>query len=147
MLLLIDIQEESLWSWMWSDFPGKFSIRLENGLCKDWSFWISFQTVKISLFKLSKFPFSNCQNFPFQNCQNFPFQTVKISLFKLSKFPFSKLSKFPFSNCQNFPFQTVKNSTKFPAKKWHWKTKKKFIKNVQDVWFYKLISWVVQAGR
>jgi hypothetical protein len=67
-----------------------------------------FQTVKISLFKLSKFPFSNCQNFSFQtvkisfsNCQNFSFQTVKNFLFKLSKFPFS--------NCQNFSFQTVKN--------------------------------------
>ncbi len=45
---------------------------------------------EISLFKLSKFPFSNCQNFPFQNCQNFPFQTVKISFSKLSKFSFFK---------------------------------------------------------
>jgi hypothetical protein len=51
-----------------------------------------FQTVKISLSKLSKFPF--------QNCQNFPLNTVKISL--------SKLSKFPFPNCQNFPLNTVK---------------------------------------
>ncbi len=95
------------------------------------------QTVKISLFKLSKFSFPNCQNFlfqnlkislsklskfPFSNCQNFPFQTVKIFLSKLSKFPFPKLSKFPFPNCQNFPFsncqnflfQTVKNSTSVP---------------------------------
>ncbi len=53
-----------------------------------------FQTVKISLSKLSKFPFPNCQNFPFQ--------TVKISILKLSKFPFSI--------CQNFHFQTVKIS-------------------------------------
>jgi hypothetical protein len=29
--------------------------------------WNLKLTVKISLFKLSKFPFSNCQNFPFQN--------------------------------------------------------------------------------
>ncbi len=69
----------------------------------------TFQTVKISLIKLSKFPLSNCQNFPYQivkislfklskfplsNCQNFPYQTVKISLFKLSKISLSKLSKF-----------------------------------------------------
>ncbi len=32
-----------------------------------------FQTVKISLFKLSNFPFSNCQKFPFPNCQKLPF--------------------------------------------------------------------------
>ncbi len=44
--------------------------------------------------KLSKLPFSNCQNFPFQ--------TVKISLFKLSKFPFP--------NCQNFLFKLSKFS-------------------------------------
>ncbi len=68
-----------------------------------------FQTVKISLSKLSKSPFQNCQNFLFKlskfsfpNCQNFPFKTVKISLFKLSKFPFP--------NCRNFHFQTVKTS-------------------------------------
>jgi hypothetical protein len=73
------------------------------------------QTVKIFIFKLSKFSFSNCQNFRFQtvkiflfklsnysfsNCQNFHFQTVKIFVFKLSKFFFS--------NCQIIPFQTVK---------------------------------------
>jgi hypothetical protein len=84
-----------------------------------------FQTVKISFFKRSKFPFSNCQNFPFQtvkislfklskfpfsNCQNFPFQTVKISPFQTVKISLFKLSKFPFSNCQNFLFQTVKIS-------------------------------------
>jgi hypothetical protein len=80
------------------------------------------------LFKLSKFPFLNCQNFPFQtvkmflfklskisfsNCQNVPFQTVKIS--------FSKLWKCSFSNCQNFFFQTVKmflfKLSKFPFSK------------------------------
>jgi hypothetical protein len=59
-----------------------------------------FQTVKIFLIKLSKFSLSNCQNFPFPNCQNSHFQTVKISLFKLSKFSFS--------NCQNSHSQTVK---------------------------------------
>jgi hypothetical protein len=99
---------------------------------------LTFQTVKISLFKLSKFPFSNCQiltfqtvkfpffelsKFPFSNCQNLTFQTVKIYLSKLSKFTFPncqnfpfqtvkislfKLSKFPFSNCQNLTFQTAK---------------------------------------
>jgi hypothetical protein len=99
-----------------------------------------FQTVKVSLSKLSNFHFPNCQiftfqtvkfslsklsNFHFPNCQIFTFQTVKFSLFKLSKFPFpncqiftfqtvtislSKLSNFSFPNCQNFPFQTVKLS-------------------------------------
>jgi hypothetical protein len=61
--------------------------------------------------KLSKFPFPNCQNFHFQtvkisiskmskfpNCQNFLFQTVKISPSKLSKFSFLKLSNFPIPN-------------------------------------------------
>jgi hypothetical protein len=61
-----------------------------------------FQTVKIPISKMSKFPFLNCQNFLFQ--------TVKISLFKLSKFPFPKCQNFPFLNCQNFHFQTVKIS-------------------------------------
>jgi hypothetical protein len=71
----------------------------------------AFQTVKISLSKLSKFPFSNCQNFlsklskfPFPNCQNFPFQTVKIS--------FSNCPNFLFQNCQNFPWDYFK-ATKF----------------------------------
>ncbi len=75
----------------------------------------SFQSVKISLFKLSKFPFSNCQNLPFQtlNCQNFLF----------------KLSKFPFSNCQNFPFQTVKISL-FKLSKFPFQTVKIFLKRL-----------------
>ncbi len=60
----------------------------------------AFRTVKISLFKLSKFPFPNCQNFAFR--------TVKISLSKLSKFLFPNCQKFPFSNCQNFPQISVK---------------------------------------
>jgi hypothetical protein len=61
----------------------------------------TLQTVKIFLFKLSKFSFSNCQNFPFQTVKNFlfklskfPFQTVKIFLFKLSKFPFQTVKIF-----------------------------------------------------
>ncbi len=91
-------------------FPRKTKIKN----CQNFT----FQTVKISLAKLSKISYQNCQNFPFQTVKislfklsNFPFQTVKISLFKLSNFPFqtvkislSKLSKFTFSNCQNFPF-------------------------------------------
>ncbi len=68
----------------------------------------SNQTVKIFLFKLSKFSFSNCQNFHFQTVKIFFFELSKFSFFKLSKFFFFKLSKFSFSNCQNFPFQTVK---------------------------------------
>jgi hypothetical protein len=88
-------------------------LELVSGFFFAQGFW------RVFLFKLSKFPFLNCQNFPFQtvkislfklskfsisNCQNSLFRTVKISLFKLSKFSFFELSKFPFSNCQNFPF-------------------------------------------
>ncbi len=67
-----------------------------------WWFWrprvencqiFPFQTVKIFIFKLSKFSFLNCQKISFSKLSKFTFQTVKISLFKLSKFPFS--------NCQN----------------------------------------------
>ncbi len=72
------------------------------------AFYCVAKTVKNSICKLSKFPFSNCQNFSFQTVKIFPFQTVKIFPFQTVKISLSKLSKFPFPNCQNFPFQTVK---------------------------------------
>ncbi len=65
-------------------FNGIFNLDLFLGICcfqLVGRFGIFFigglvcQTVKIFLYKLSKFSFSNCQNFPFQNCQNSPFQT------------------------------------------------------------------------
>ncbi len=60
-----------------------------------------FQTVKISLSKLSKFPFPNCQNFPFQTVKIFLIQTVKIFHYQTVKISLFKLSKFLFPNCQN----------------------------------------------
>jgi hypothetical protein len=98
-----------------------------------------FQTVKISLLKLSKFLFSNCQNFPFQ--------TVKFSLFKLSKFPFSKLSKFLFSNCQNFSFQTVKISLFKTVKISLFKLSKFLFSNCQNFSFQTVkitLSWLAR---
>jgi hypothetical protein len=73
------------------------------------------KTVKVFLFKLSKFSFSKLSKLTCPNCQSFPFQTVKISFSNRQNFPFQTVKIFPFqtvkfsfSNCQNFHFQTVK---------------------------------------
>jgi hypothetical protein len=67
-----------------------------------------FQTVKIFVFKLSQFSFSNCQNFPFQTVKIFVFKLSQFSFSNCQNFPFQTVKNFPFQNCQNFPFQTVK---------------------------------------
>jgi hypothetical protein len=110
----------SFWNYRVASVDYHIGLKLANQrrdtkiLFADWL----FQTVNISLYKLSKFPFLNCQNFlfklskfpffklskfPFSNCQNFPFSNCH-------NFPFSNCQNFPFSNCHNFPFQTVKSS-------------------------------------
>jgi hypothetical protein len=93
--------------------------------CDTNKFYCVAKTVKVILFKLSKFP-SKLSKFFFPNCQNFPFQTVKILIFKTVKFSFQNCQNFPFSNCQNFPFQTVKIS--------HFQTVNFFLK-LSKFWF------------
>ncbi len=125
------------------------SLWLENGW---WGFGMGkfcyWFPLKIFLFKLWKFCFSNCQNFPFQtvkifhfklskfsisNCQNFSFQTVKISHFKLSKFSMS--------NCQNLEWIKCAQIFKFCRPIWkHPQTEKSYKSN--KVLLFSFSFWV-----
>jgi hypothetical protein len=68
------------------------ALKIANKVTVDALIVICFRIIINCHFKLSKFPFSNCQNFLFPNCQNFPLRTVKIFLFETVKNFLFKLS-------------------------------------------------------